>query len=250
MKRTQKGITLVALVITIIILLILAGITISSLTQTSLFTKANEAKEKTEDAKLRENTILNEFAEGIDEKVGSSEGTTYTAYTRGQTVTVENKDGVEQSFYVLNDSSSSEATVTLLAAKNINTSTLLQGDDANIIAFSANTGWAEGENLNDYGNLKTDGSSAVYYAVQYGGKFEGATGRLMTVGEVKDITGLTGFGAISSPAWITTTNFWLGSASSTSSVWRVYGGGLSNYYSFNASDCGVRPVIEISKSEI
>ena len=250
MKRTQKGITLVALVITIIILLILAGITISSLTQTSLFTKANEAKEKTEDAKLRENTILNEFAEGIDEKVGSSEGTTYTAYTRGQTVTVENKDGVEQSFYVLNDSSSSEATVTLLAAKNINTSTLLQGDDANIIAFSANTGWAEGENLNDYGNLKTDGSSAVYYAVQYGGKFEGATGRLMIVGEVKNITGLTSYGTIGSPDWIKTTNYWLGSARDAGRVWVVGGGRLS--YSSYGSDSyyGVRPVIEISKSEI
>ena len=250
MKRTQKGITLVALVITIIILLILAGITISSLTQTSLFAKANEAKEKTEEAKLRENTILNGFAEGIEEIVGGSEETTYTAYTRGQTVTVKNKEGVEQSFYVLNDSSSSEATVTLLAAKNIKTSTLLQGDDANTIAFSANKGWAEGENLNNYGNLKTDGSSAVYYAVQYGGKFEGATGRLMTVGEVKDITGLTGSGAISSPAWITTTNYWLGSAYDTYGVWYVISGSLYvNGYDI-ADIYGVRPVIEISKSEI
>ena len=39
MQKTQKGITLVALVITIIILLILAGISIASLTQTGLFEK-------------------------------------------------------------------------------------------------------------------------------------------------------------------------------------------------------------------
>lgn len=47
MKKTlkhSKGITLVALVITIIILLILAGISISSLTQVGLFKKTNEAK--------------------------------------------------------------------------------------------------------------------------------------------------------------------------------------------------------------
>ena len=45
--KKYKGITLIALVITIVILLILAGITIASLTQTGLFTKAKEAKEKT-----------------------------------------------------------------------------------------------------------------------------------------------------------------------------------------------------------
>ena len=46
MKET-KGITLIALVITIIILLILAGITISALTNTGIFARANDAKEKT-----------------------------------------------------------------------------------------------------------------------------------------------------------------------------------------------------------
>lgn len=46
-KNNTKGITLVVLVITIIILLILAGITISSLTNTGIFEKAKEAKEKT-----------------------------------------------------------------------------------------------------------------------------------------------------------------------------------------------------------
>ena len=45
-KQTYNGITLVALVITIIILLILAGITISTLTQSGLFGKAKEAKEQ------------------------------------------------------------------------------------------------------------------------------------------------------------------------------------------------------------
>ena len=52
MKKTkrQNGITLVALVITIIILLILATISIQSLTNTGLFKKAQEAKEKTQNA--------------------------------------------------------------------------------------------------------------------------------------------------------------------------------------------------------
>ena len=42
--KEQNAITLVALVITIVILLILAGISISALTNTGLFVKAKEAK--------------------------------------------------------------------------------------------------------------------------------------------------------------------------------------------------------------
>ena len=49
-EKLNKGITLVALVVTIIILLILSGITISSLTNTGLFENAKEAKNRTEDA--------------------------------------------------------------------------------------------------------------------------------------------------------------------------------------------------------
>ena len=42
--KREKGITLVALVVTIVILLILAGISISTLTQTGLFGKVKLAK--------------------------------------------------------------------------------------------------------------------------------------------------------------------------------------------------------------
>ena len=52
-KNNQKGITLVALVITIVILLILAGISISALTNTGLFAKATDAKVKTQIARNR-----------------------------------------------------------------------------------------------------------------------------------------------------------------------------------------------------
>ena len=79
--KKQKGITLVALIITIIILLILAGISIASLTQTGLFKKAKEAKQNTLDAQLKENTILNEYDEWIAKNGGnggSSEGKTIT----------------------------------------------------------------------------------------------------------------------------------------------------------------------------
>ena len=52
MKR-QNGITLVALVITIIILLILAGISIAALSNQGLFKKANQATNETEKAQKK-----------------------------------------------------------------------------------------------------------------------------------------------------------------------------------------------------
>ena len=52
--RDTRGITLTALIVTIIVLLILAGITISQLTGNGLFPKANQAKEKTEESNARE----------------------------------------------------------------------------------------------------------------------------------------------------------------------------------------------------
>lgn len=64
--KKQNGITLVALVITIIILLILAGITIASLSNTGLFGQANRAKNETANKTLEENTTLNEYANYIE----------------------------------------------------------------------------------------------------------------------------------------------------------------------------------------
>lgn len=58
MKRKPTGITLIALVITIVILLILAGITISAVTQNSLFGRASELAFKTKMAEYREKTNL------------------------------------------------------------------------------------------------------------------------------------------------------------------------------------------------
>ncbi len=54
-KENNKGITLIALVITIIVLLILAGVTIVTLTgDNGILTKANEAQEETTQAKMDE----------------------------------------------------------------------------------------------------------------------------------------------------------------------------------------------------
>ncbi len=60
--NSSKGITLIALVVTIIILIILAGISISMLTgQNGILTRAAEAKEKTEKAQAEEQSALSEL---------------------------------------------------------------------------------------------------------------------------------------------------------------------------------------------
>ncbi len=64
--KQQKGITLVALVITIIILLILAGISIATIQQTNLFGQAQRAGNETKNAAKNESNTLNSYANEIN----------------------------------------------------------------------------------------------------------------------------------------------------------------------------------------
>ena len=70
--KFNKGITLVALVITIIILLILTTISIQALTNTGLFQKAKEAKEKTEVAEVNQAKMLNEYEDELNKYVSGN----------------------------------------------------------------------------------------------------------------------------------------------------------------------------------
>ena len=270
--KNEKGITLVALVITIIVLLILAGVTLSMVMGDSgIFGKANQAKEQTQlsnaeeiiklavlenkvksvsgDADALTNEALKtEIAKKLTEQGYTVNGgtvtyygdktidiesyldkektTTYTAYNVGDQVTV----GGEK-FYVIKASSESEEKVTLLAEKNIDTTTMVQSDSANTIAFSS--------------------TDVINIAKAYG-TAKGGEGRLMTVEEAYEITGLTSSGTINSPDWIKATNYWLGSAGSAGVVWVVDGDRsrlIGNDFSCDFY-YGVRPVIEISKSLI
>ncbi len=65
-KNKNKGITLIALVVTIIVLLILAGISISMLTgQNGILTRAAESKVKTEEAEKQENERMQDYEDTI-----------------------------------------------------------------------------------------------------------------------------------------------------------------------------------------
>ncbi len=69
--RKNHGITLIALVVTIIVLLILAGVTIATLTgNNGILTRAEEAKNKTEEAQKDEENTLNSYEDKINEYAG------------------------------------------------------------------------------------------------------------------------------------------------------------------------------------
>ena len=71
LKRKEKGITLIALVITIIVLLILAGVSIAMLTgENGILTQAQRAANETENAAQNEAAILDEYNEYLNNVTG------------------------------------------------------------------------------------------------------------------------------------------------------------------------------------
>ena len=77
--NSNKAITLVALVITIVILLILAGITIAQLSNSGLFDKSKQSKEESENAIEKEETEMAKYENEINNYVsGNREGITLT----------------------------------------------------------------------------------------------------------------------------------------------------------------------------
>ena len=120
-KNKDRGITLVALVITIIILLILAGISISALTNTGIFGKAKEAKKKSEDATLEQNKILDNYEKEVDQYLPAFTGNTVEeAIQHGRVLNATdntelhdeygNKIVVPAGFKIVSDSTTGNAT--------------------------------------------------------------------------------------------------------------------------------------------
>ena len=73
MEKENRGITLIALVITIIILLILAGISISALTNQGLFKNAKVAQNATEKAEAEQGQRLNEYEDEINKYLSNND---------------------------------------------------------------------------------------------------------------------------------------------------------------------------------
>ena len=74
-KKQERGITLIALVVTIVVLLILAGVSISLvLNNNGVISKAKDAKNQYAGAQTNEEKHFNEVTDWIDTKVGDTTG--------------------------------------------------------------------------------------------------------------------------------------------------------------------------------
>ena len=291
--KNEEGITLVALVITIIVLLILAGVTLSMVMgESGIFGKANSAKEKTQlsnaeetiklavlenqvksvsgDAALTNDQLKEEIAKKLTEQGYTVSGSTVTYYG-DKTIDIENyleKESTSKSynigdsvtigseeFFVISDKGT---TVELLAKYVLNSAATAQENKDTDCAFSTDNYWKNETlpssspyfNLNTYQAVQNDTGSAVYKANSYAKSLGATSGRLLTYEEANSLK--DSYSDIIFVTYGASKFYWLGSARSASSVWGV-SGRLSGLFDDNFSvtnNCGVRPVVEISKDLI
>jgi len=159
-------------------------------------------------------------------------------------------------FFVIAD----KGTTYELLAKYVLNSTATKQENANITcAFSTSNYWKDETlptsspylNLNTYLAVQNDKGSAVYKANNYAKSLGAIGGRLLTYEEAKNLK--DSYSDIIYVTYGKSKYYWLGSAYPTDYVCVVYGddGGLYRISHFDSSGTyGVRPVIEIYKSEI
>lgn len=108
--RNQKGITLIALVITIIVLLILAGVSIAMLTgQNGILTRATDAKNDTARAEVVER--INMELNGIYTDALAGRKTFDEAYISQINTNLNGKAEVEETDTVTGDTTTSKITI-------------------------------------------------------------------------------------------------------------------------------------------
>lgn len=122
LKNNQKGITLIALVITIIVLLILAGVTIATLTgENGILTRIQNAKNQTEDAEddeLRKLTALEAATNIENQPYTDKNGDTATIPAGFAVSQVEGENTIEDGLVIID--------------KNLNEFVWIPVDDINI----------------------------------------------------------------------------------------------------------------------
>ena len=163
-KSSNKGITLIALIITIIVLLILAGITISALTGSdSAPAKANEAKQKNDIGTVKDEIAViaqNAHLEAYDDiyvKNNSVVSSTAANTTVGQRVinaVLKHFGGTERATANAND------TLTATTTKGLVTITVSQAKGANATITLATRDFTETGSISyDGGVLTWDGTT-------------------------------------------------------------------------------------------
>ena len=151
--KENKGITLVAVVITIVILLILATISIQTLTQTGLFESANKAKLESKRGQISETLELKKMLEQTNNPMGTAE----EIITATRNNVIQNKNELEKI-----------------------------GKDVNIEDISTEE---DGEKVDVYFYVVVD--KDVYKVDMSGSKFIGELGKLLPTIKIKNLTNTT-----------------------------------------------------------
>ena len=159
--RKNQGITLIALVITVIVLLILAGVTIATLTgDNGILTRAQQAKNETEQAEKEEKEKLGDMEDTINE---------YTAGIEVQQVTDENPGVLEGTGTDTDPYTIKSIEDLVVFASNVTNGTTYEGKTVKLglsLDFNSNKSYVE--------PLRTD-------YVEYG--YDGELKTLLTTGE-------------------------------------------------------------------
>ncbi len=192
---SEKAITLIALVVTIVILLILAGVTITMiLGQNGLFTRAREGAAAYNESEVRDDLSMlitqytwDKAAEKTDKSLGdylkdngatsvkaNAEGTTLEVTYKGYTFKV-NKDSGEITEVSKSDSSDSPATPTIIPKV---------GEIVSYTPDTPSTGY----------DLSTD-KSGSNIAQTIDGTYDPTTWKIMEVDESGNVTKLLGIGS-------------------------------------------------------
>lgn len=157
-------------------------------------------------------------------------------------------------FFVIADKGT---TYELLAKYVLNSATTKQENEDTVCKFSTSNYWKNETlpisspylNLNTYLAVQNDKGSAVYKANNYAKSLGAIGGRLLTYEEANNLK--DSYSEIIYVTYGKSKDYWLGSAFDSGRV-RFVGGGscVLSAMDFNYGFCGVRPVIEIYKSEI
>lgn len=275
----EKGITVITLVITIIVMLILAGTAIGVISNNGgLFEKAKSAVEEYNKKQKEEEESLNELLKKIDG--WSSEDGVYTPLKIGDVVII---DGEE--FYVLEDSDVSKSTVTLFAKYNLNKAGTKQAPNAKALEtsceFSSTKYWdsvyqdiaeqlvgSGSYSILDINNVSGENTGdAIYKAKQYATLKGGINGRLLTYEEANSLKDTYSDMIWGSPSqlsyWLSSTKV-LFSGNKANNVLGIDYFAYLNYYDEDefpsmpydseggngsgSSSFGVRPVITVPKA--